>query len=95
MPALEALANLRAEAEARLRLLAEDGLARRLRLPAGIDLVSNDFLGLADHPRLVGAGSRRRAHNTYIPANSLGSCCSRTSHRPRSRCSGSSGHRCR
>jgi len=53
VPALEALASMRAEAEARLRRLAEDGLARRLRLPAGIDLVSNDFLGLADHPRLV------------------------------------------
>jgi 8-amino-7-oxononanoate synthase len=36
-----------------LSLLRDQGLLRRLCLPQGIDLVSNDYLGLAEHPQLV------------------------------------------
>ncbi len=36
-----------------LRDLDARGLLRRLRLPAGIDLASNDYLGLAEHPEIV------------------------------------------
>jgi 8-amino-7-oxononanoate synthase len=35
--------------------LREAGLLRRLRSPQGIDLVSNDYLGLAEHPHLTEA----------------------------------------
>jgi 8-amino-7-oxononanoate synthase len=48
--------NPRKEFEGRLAAtLAElrgAGLLRQMRLPAGIDLVSNDYLGLAEHPYL-------------------------------------------
>ena len=40
---------------ARLADLGSRGLLRRLRPPAGIDLSSNDYLGLAVHPRVVRA----------------------------------------
>lgn len=40
---------------ARLADLGSRGLLRRLRPPAGIDLSSNDYLGLAAHPRVVRA----------------------------------------
>lgn len=40
---------------ARLADLGSRGLLRRLRPPAGIDLSSNDYLGLAAHPRVVQA----------------------------------------
>jgi 8-amino-7-oxononanoate synthase len=46
------------------------GLLRQLRLPAGIDLVSNDYLGLADHPHLTEA---IRAAAAVLPAGSGGS----------------------
>ena len=36
----------------RLRAIDADGLRRTLRPPAGIDLCSNDYLGLSEHPRL-------------------------------------------
>ncbi len=36
----------------RLAALANDGLTRSLAPPRGIDLSSNDYLGLANHPRL-------------------------------------------
>ncbi len=36
----------------RLRAIDDDGLRRTLRPPSGIDLCSNDYLGLAGHPRL-------------------------------------------
>jgi 8-amino-7-oxononanoate synthase len=39
----------------RLRALRDDGLERVLRPPAGIDLSSNDYLGLARHPHLMRA----------------------------------------
>jgi 8-amino-7-oxononanoate synthase len=38
--------------QARLSRLEDDGLTRRLAPPQGIDLSSNDYLGLATHPRL-------------------------------------------
>ena len=38
---------------ARLVDLGSQGLLRRLRPPAGLDLASNDYLGLATHPRIV------------------------------------------
>ena len=40
---------------ARLTHLGSQGLLRRLRPPTGIDLSSNDYLGLAAHPRVVRA----------------------------------------
>ena len=40
---------------ARLADLGSQGLLRRLRPPAGIDLASNDYLGLAAHPRVAQA----------------------------------------
>ena len=40
---------------ARLADLGAQGLLRRLRPPAGIDLASNDYLGLAAHPRVAQA----------------------------------------
>jgi 8-amino-7-oxononanoate synthase len=48
-----AIDGYRRELERRLSLLHDAGLLRRLRPPAGIDLVSNDYLGLATHPYLV------------------------------------------
>ena len=51
--------NPRQEFEDRLAAtlaeLREAGLLRQMRLADGIDLVSNDYLGLADHPELTGA----------------------------------------
>ena len=44
---------LAARVRARLADLDSQGLLRTLRPPAGIDLSSNDYLGLAAHPRLV------------------------------------------
>jgi 8-amino-7-oxononanoate synthase len=41
--------------DARLRSLGEAGLLRTLRPPSGIDLSSNDYLGLARDPRVVQA----------------------------------------
>src|SRR5262245_66308414 len=38
-----------------MRSLEENGLRRTLRPPAGIDLCSNDYLGLAQHPRIKAA----------------------------------------
>jgi 8-amino-7-oxononanoate synthase len=38
-----------------MRSLEENGLRRTLRPPAGIDLSSNDYLGLAHHPRIKAA----------------------------------------
>ncbi|HKY20762.1 MAG TPA: 8-amino-7-oxononanoate synthase [Vicinamibacterales bacterium] len=46
------------------------GLLRQMRLPGGIDLVSNDYLGLADHPHLAHA---MRAALEHVPAGSGGS----------------------
>jgi 8-amino-7-oxononanoate synthase len=38
---------------ARIAALASNGLLRSLRPPAGVDLSSNDYLGLASHPHVV------------------------------------------
>jgi 8-amino-7-oxononanoate synthase len=46
------------------------GLLRQMRLPNGIDLVSNDYLGLADHPSISEA---MRAGLDELPAGSGGS----------------------
>ncbi len=66
--------NPRQEFEDRLAAtlaeLREAGLLRRMRLPDGIDLVSNDYLGLAEHPELTGA---MRAALVDLPAGSGGS----------------------
>ena len=51
----DALAGDALAARVRLRLaeLGSHGLLRTLRPPAGVDLSSNDYLGLAAHPRLA------------------------------------------
>jgi 8-amino-7-oxononanoate synthase len=55
---------------ARLIELRGAGLLRQMRLPAGTDLVSNDYLGLAEHPHLTEA---MRAAVAVLPAGSGGS----------------------
>jgi 8-amino-7-oxononanoate synthase len=52
---MTALDDYRADIERSLSALRDAGLLRRLRVPGGIDLVSNDHLGFADHPALVDA----------------------------------------
>src|SRR5258706_360705 len=52
---MKALDMWREEEELALAALRQAGLLCRLRLPQGIDLVSNDFLGLASHPQLIEA----------------------------------------
>ena len=48
----EVLTPLNMRLAERLRTIDDDGLRRTLRPPAGIDFCSNDYLGLAGHPRL-------------------------------------------
>ena len=57
-------------AAATLAELRGAGLLREMRRPAGIDLVSNDYLGLAEHPDLNAA---MRASLAELPAGSGGS----------------------
>ena len=45
--------DLERRVRARLASLEAEGLLRTLRPPAGIDLSSNDYLGLSSHPRIV------------------------------------------
>ncbi len=47
------LETYEAELARALEALREDGLLRQLRPPRGVDLVSNDYLGLAEHPWIV------------------------------------------
>lgn len=49
---MTALDGYRAELARALQARGELGLRRQLRLPAGTDLVSNDYLGLREDPRL-------------------------------------------
>jgi 8-amino-7-oxononanoate synthase len=55
---------------ATLTELRGSGLFRQMRLPCGIDLVSNDYLGLAEHPYISEA---MRAALDELPAGSGGS----------------------
>ena len=55
---------------ATLRDVRNAGLFRQMRLPHGLDLVSNDYLGLAEHPHLTEA---MRAAMADLPAGSGGS----------------------
>ena len=45
--------SLAARIRERMRALDDDGLLRTLRAPSGIDLCSNDYLGLANHPHVT------------------------------------------
>jgi 8-amino-7-oxononanoate synthase len=49
---LDVLTPLSVRLTERLRAIDDDGLRRTLRAPSGIDLCSNDYLGLAGHPLL-------------------------------------------
>ena len=66
--------NARQEFEDRLAATLNElrgaGLLRQMRLARGIDLVSNDYLGLAEHPSLVDAMC---AALNALPAGSGGS----------------------
>ena len=64
--------RLAARIDARLRSLREAGLLRTLRPPAGIDLSSNDYLGLARDPRVVA-----RVRSTAVAREGAGSTGSR------------------
>jgi 8-amino-7-oxononanoate synthase len=55
---------------ATLAQLRSAGLLRQMRLPHGIDLVSNDYLGLADHPYIR---TRMREALAELPAGAGGS----------------------
>ncbi len=62
--------SLAARIRERMRALDEDGLLRTLRAPSGIDLCSNDYLGLASHPHVT---ERMRAAVALDGAGSTGS----------------------
>lgn len=51
----DGLVNLKDRVRTRLAAIRHDTLERSLRPPSGIDLSSNDYLGLAMHPRLMQA----------------------------------------
>jgi 8-amino-7-oxononanoate synthase len=63
--------RLAARLSERLRAIEAQGLRRTLRPPSGIDLCSNDYLGLAEHPHL-----KRRMADAVI-AEGVGSTGSR------------------
>jgi 8-amino-7-oxononanoate synthase len=54
--------RLAARIQRRLDALKKGGLLRTLRAPSGIDLSSNDYLGLANHPRIKHAMIGAVAH---------------------------------
>jgi len=66
--------NVRQEFEDRFAATLDElrsaGLLRQMRLPHGIDLVSNDYLGLASHPHLSQA---MRSALDHLPSGSGGS----------------------
>src|SRR6185437_16582018 len=51
-----------------LDLLRERSQFRRLAIPAGLDLSSNDYLGLASDPRLKNAVAEALAHTMKVGA---------------------------
>jgi 8-amino-7-oxononanoate synthase len=63
--------GLASRTQARLAELDARGLMRQLRPPAGVDLASNDYLGLATHPAVTAAAS------SAIAREGLGSTGSR------------------
>lgn len=67
---MTALGRFEAQLAATLAELQRAGLWRQMRPPHGIDLVSNDYLGLAEHPYLL---ERMRAALLRLPAGSGGS----------------------
>jgi len=67
---MTALQQCEAGLEATLAALSRDGLLRQTRLPQGIDLVSNDYLGLAEHPYIR---EQMRDALNRLPAGSGGS----------------------
>jgi len=67
---MRSLQEFEAGLSATLDELRDAGLLRHMRLPEGIDLVSNDYLGLAGHPYLVEAMREALAD---LPAGSGGS----------------------
>lgn len=67
---MSALGDFQAELAADIAALREAGLLRRPRPPQGVDLVSNDYLGLAEHPHLM---ARMRAALEEGPAGAGGS----------------------
>jgi len=62
------MTTLTARVAARMRALDDGGLLRTLRAPSGVDLSSNDYLGLANHPyvtqRMSEAVAREGAGST-------------------------------
>src|SRR5258706_16357653 len=60
--------TLSSRIRARMRTLDDDGLPRTLRAPSGVDLSSNDYLGLANPPhgkdRMIAAVGREGAGST-------------------------------
>ena len=64
---------------ATLVALRSAGLLRQMRLPQGIDLVSNDYLGFAEHPYI-----KERIHEAVaeLPAGAGGSRLLRGHHEP-------------
>ncbi len=60
--------TLSSRIRARMRTLDDDGLLRTLRAPSGVDLSSNDYLGLANHPhvkeQMIAAVGREGAGST-------------------------------
>jgi len=75
---LTALDDYRAELQRALEAQEAAGLRRRLLEPAGIDLVSNDYLGLATHPAVIG---RMQEALAKVGAGSGGSRLLRGHHR--------------
>lgn len=76
---MTALDDFEAQLGAALAELQRAGLWRQMRLPHGIDLVSNDYLGLAEHSYLL---ERMRAALLRLPAGSGGSRLLRGHHQP-------------